>query len=73
MLYFVLPILLFTIQMLHRGSECWFLLLLITCNFVVSVQKSFLFLRALRMGCVILFWHSLGLPYNFLLDALSVA
>ena len=57
MLYFVLPILLFSIQILHiyRGSECWFLLLLITCNFVVSVQKSFLFLGALRIGCVILF------------------
>ena len=36
-----------------------------TCNYVVSVRKSFLFLTVLGMGCVILLWHSLSLPYNY--------
>ena len=32
--------------------------------YVVSVWRGFLFLWVLGMGYVILFWHSLGLPYN---------
>ena len=32
---------------------------------VVSVQRSFLFLRVLEKGYVILLWHSLGFPYNY--------
>ena len=39
-------------------------LLLFTCNYVVSVWRGFLFLWVLGMGYVILFWHSLSLPYN---------
>ena len=35
-------------------------LLSFTCNYVVSVQRGFLFLLVLGMGCVILLWHSLG-------------
>ena len=42
-----------------RKRELVFLLLF-TCNFVVSVQRRFLFL--LVLGCVILLWHSLDLP-----------
>ena len=37
-----------------------------TCNYVVSVRRGFLFLLVLWMGCVILLWHSLTLPYNYL-------
>ena len=40
-------------------------LLLSTCNYVVSVWRSFLFLYVLGMGYVILLWHSLSLPYNY--------
>ena len=40
-------------------------LLLFTCNYVVSVQIGFLFLWVLGIGCVILLWHSLSLPYNY--------
>ena len=39
-------------------------LLLFTCNYVVSVWGGFLFLRVLGVGCVILLWHSLSLPYS---------
>ena len=42
------------------GEERAIFLLLFTCNYVVL--RSFLFL--LVLGCVILLWHSLGLPYN---------
>ena len=37
-----------------------------TCNYVVSVWRGFLFLWVLGMGYVILLWHSLSLPYNYL-------
>ena len=40
-------------------------LLLFTCNYVVSVWKGFLFLWVLGMGCVMLLWHSLSLPFNY--------
>ena len=39
--------------------------IVITCNYVVSVRRDFLFLCVLGMGCVILLWHSLSLPYNY--------
>ena len=42
-------------------------LLLFTCKYVVSVRRGFLFLWLLGMGCVILLWHSQGLPYNYYL------
>ena len=40
-------------------------LLLFTCNYVVSVQRGFLFLWVLGMGYVMLLCHSLSLPYNY--------
>ena len=40
-------------------------LLLFTCNYVVSVWRGFLFLWVLRVGYVILLWHTLSLPYNY--------
>ena len=40
-------------------------LLLFTCNYVVSAWRGFVFLCVLRMGYVILLWHSLSLPYNY--------
>ena len=40
-------------------------LLSFTCNYVVSVRRGFLFLLFLGMDCVILLWHSLGLPFNY--------
>ena len=36
------------------------ILLSISCNYVVSVERGFFFLLVLRLGCVM--WHSLGLP-----------
>ena len=33
--------------------------------YVVSGRRGFLFFLVLGMGCVILLWHSLGLPYNY--------
>ena len=41
-------------------------LLLFTCYYVVSVWRGLLFLWVLGMGYVILFWHFLSLPYNYL-------
>ena len=41
-------------------------LLLFTCSYVVSVRRDFLFLWVRGIGCVILLWHSLRLPYNYL-------
>ena len=41
-------------------------LLLFTCNYVVSVWRGFLFLWVLGMGYVILLWHALSLPYNYI-------
>ena len=43
-----------------------------TCNYVVSVRRSFLFLWVLWMGVVILLWHSLSLPYNYFVTAFSI-
>ena len=36
-----------------------------TCKHVVSVRRGFLLLWVLGMGCVILLWHSLSLPYHY--------
>ena len=41
-------------------------LLLFTCHYVVSVWRGFLFLWVFGMGYVILLWHSLSLPYNYI-------
>ena len=41
-------------------------LLSVTRNFVALVRRGFIFLLVLRIGCVILLWHSLGLRhYHF--------
>ena len=54
---------------LHRlGKRELICLLLFTCNYVVSVRRGFLFLWVLGMGYVILFWHSLGLLYDYFDD-----
>ena len=47
------------------GEERANFLLSFTCNYVVSVRRGFLFLLVPGMGCVILLWHTLGLPYNY--------
>ena len=39
---------------------------------MVSVRRGFLFLLVLGIGCVILLWHSMGLPYNYFIFAFVV-
>ena len=53
-------------QLPRLGKRELICLLLFTCNYVVSVWRGFLFLWVRGMGYVILLWHSLSLPYNFL-------
>ena len=69
MAYFVFFCMLFICKLLRinhldRGRELIHLLSL-TCNYVVSVRRGFLFLWMLGMGYVILLWHSLSLPYHY--------
>ena len=52
-------------QLPRLGKRELICLLLVTCNYVVSVWRGFLFLWMLGMGYVILLWHSLSLPYNY--------
>ena len=54
-------------QLPRLGKRELICLLLFTCKYVVSVWRGFLFLWVLGMGYVILLWHSLSLPYNYLL------
>ena len=35
-----------------------------TRYYEVSVRRGFFFRMVLRIGCDILLWHSMGLPYN---------
>ena len=58
-------------QLPRLGKRELICLLLFTCNYVVSVWRGFLFLWVLGIGYVILLWHSLSLPYNYLLKALT--
>ena len=53
-------------QLPRLGKRELIFLLLFTCNYVVSVWRGFLFLWVLGIGNVILLWHSLSLPYNYL-------
>ena len=53
-------------QLPRFGKRELICLLLFTCNYVVSGWRGFLFLWMLGMGYVILLWHSLSLPYNYL-------
>ena len=39
--------------------------LMLTCNYVVSVWRGFIFLWVFGKGYVILLWHSLSVPYNY--------
>ena len=48
-----------------RALEKWCVTKVAHCNYVVSVQRGFLFLLVLGMGYVILVWHSLSLPYSY--------
>ena len=52
-------------QLPRLGKRELICLLLFTCNYVVFVRRSFLFLWVLGMDYVILLWHSLSLPYNY--------
>ena len=56
-------------QLPRLGKRELICLLLFTCNYVVSVWRGFLSLWVLGMGYVILLWHSLSLPYNYLVIA----
>ena len=53
-------------QLPRLGKRELICLLLFSCNYVVFVRRGFLFLWVLGMGYVILLWHSLSLPYNYL-------
>ena len=53
-------------QLPRLGTRELICVLSFTCNYVVSVRRGFLFLLVLGMGCVVLFWHSLRLPDNYL-------
>ena len=52
-------------QLPRLGKRELICLLLFTCNYVVFIWRSFLFLLVLGMDYVILLWHSLSLPYNY--------
>ena len=52
-------------QLPRLGKRELICLLSFACNYVVSVRRGFLFLWVIGMGCVILLWHSLDLPYNY--------
>ena len=47
------------------GEETANCLLSFACDHVVPGRKGFLFLWVLGVGCFILLWHSLRLPYNY--------
>ena len=53
-------------QLPRLGKRELLFLLSFTCIYVVSVRRGFLFLLVLGIGRVILLWHSLDLPYNYL-------
>ena len=55
-------------QLPRLGKRELICLLLFTCNYVVFVWRSFLFLWVLGMDYVILLWHSLSLPYNYFVE-----
>ena len=54
------------------GKRKLIFLLLFTCNYMVSVWRSFLFLWVLRVAYVILLWHSLGIPYNYFVEFVPI-
>ena len=52
-------------QLPRLGQGEIFCLLSFTCNYVIYVQRCFLFLLVLGMGRVIVLWHLLGLQYDY--------
>ena len=52
-------------QLPRLGKREIICLLSLTCYYVVSVRRCFLFLLVLGMGCIILMWHSLSLQCNY--------
>ena len=52
-------------QLPRLGKRELMCLLSFTYNYVVSVRGGLFLLLVLGMGCVILLWHPLGLPYNY--------
>ena len=63
MLYYIVSYVSCSGSITSVGGERASLSGIVCCNYVVSVRRGFLFLLALGMGCVILLWHSLCLPY----------
>ena len=55
----------FSILMASVGEERTRFSVMVTSNFDVSDRRSFPFLWMLVQGCVILLWHTLGLPYIY--------
>ena len=53
-------------QLPRLGKRELICLLSFACNYVVFIWRGFLFLWVLGMGYVILLWHSVSLPYNYL-------
>ena len=53
-------------QLPRLGKRELICLLSLTCNYVGSVRRGFLFIWVIGMGCVISLWHSLSLPYTYL-------
>ena len=45
----------------------------ITRNYGDSVRRHFVFLLVLSIGYVVLLWHSLGLPYRYILHEPQVS
>ena len=60
-------------QLPRLGKRELMCLLLLICNYVVSVWRGFLFPRVLGVGCVILLLHSLNLPYNYFKDTFNTS
>ena len=54
-----------SITLVALGKREQICLLSFTCSYAVSVRRGLLFLLVLGIGCVILLWHSLFLPYNY--------
>ena len=54
------------------GEERACFMLSFTCYYVVSMMRGLIFLLVLGTGCVILLWHSLCLPYNYLIETYKI-
>ena len=54
----------------EEGDNLSAIVYLLVCGFGL---RGFLFLWVLGMGCVILVWHSLSLPYNYFAEIITDA